>query len=108
MKSLVYVCIISGFLNAAAHAQKTTDWKVLAKQDGFSNGSIAQLERDRILVTDTAYKQIFSPYLGAGTVFITSDSLLNAYHVPYEESFYHLEDLNASRLPLFLRKPFST
>jgi hypothetical protein len=88
------------------HAIDTSrDWKAKAQKCGLSSPSIAQLERDGILVTDEAYKQVFSAYLdrGKNPVFITSDSLLNAYHILYEESIFQLEVANAKRMEPFLR-----
>jgi hypothetical protein len=51
-----------------------------------------QLARDKIIVTQRTWKQIFSPYIFTGEpVFITADSVLNAWHVLFEESFVALE-----------------
>lgn len=70
----------------------------------LSETDAQQLERDRILVTDLAYKQIFEAYKLTGVpFFVTSDSLLNAYHVLYEESILRLEQANAQKLPDVLR-----
>lgn len=60
----------------------------------------AQLKRDGILVTNKAYKQIFQAYIENPRPFITSDSLLNAYHVLFEESIRNLE----KRQAVLLRK----
>jgi hypothetical protein len=52
-----------------------------------------QLARDKIIVTPRTWKQIFSPYIfSREPVFITTDSVLNAWHVLFEESFAALED----------------
>lgn len=65
---------------------------------------IAQLARDKILITDHAYRQAFSPYLDPDLpFFITSDSLLNGFHVLYEESVLRLEQANARRLAPILK-----
>jgi uncharacterized protein DUF3160 len=37
-------------------------------------------------------------------VFITTDSLLNAFHVLFEESIYRLEQANARKLPAVLAR----
>ena len=62
----------------------------------------AQLQRDGILITNKAYKQIFQAYITSyhstdnkKSVFITSDSLLNAYHILFEESIRKLEERQA-------------
>src|SRR5262245_40709979 len=61
------------------------------------------LARQKFVVGDQSYKQVFTPYLyGDLPVFVTSDSVLNAFHVLLEESIYRLERANAARLPAFL------
>jgi len=53
-----------------------------------------------VLIGTETFKQIFTPYLSEGhSYFITSDSLLNAYHVLFEESILGLEERNARLLP---------
>ena len=79
-------------------------WEADAGKSGLSATDIALLKTNRILIGNEAYKQIFSGYLdGKKPLFITSDSLLNAYHVLYEESVYRLENAMARRLPDILR-----
>lgn len=81
-----------------------TTWQEAARENGLSEGTIASLEKNRILITNDAYKQVFDAYLSAeNPVFITSDSLLNAYHILYEESIFRLENAMAARLPPMLR-----
>ena len=81
------------------------DWRKVAGKTGLSPKEIEQLDKDRILVTNQAFKQVFTPYLGPDVpdesslpLFITSDSLLNGFHVLYEESVLRLEQANARRL----------
>ncbi len=79
------------------------DWHSAA-QKKLGEKDIKVLQKNGILVTNQAYKQIFEPYLkGTEPFFITSDSLLNAYHVLYEESVLRLEEANANKLPEILR-----
>ena len=79
-------------------------WQETARKAGLSDADMAALEKNRILIANDAYKQIFSPYLASDKpVFITSDSLLNAYHVLFEESVLRLEAAMARRLPDILR-----
>ena len=78
-------------------------WEEEARKRGLSETDVAALKKDRILITNEAYRQVFSAYLSGGEPpFITSDSLLNAYHVLYEESIFRLESAMASRLPEIL------
>ncbi|MDI6449589.1 DUF3160 domain-containing protein [Anaerobaca lacustris] len=71
---------------------------------GLSDADSQQLERDRILITDLAFKQMFEAYkIGGVPFFVTSDSLLNGYHVLYEESILRLEQANAQKMPAVLR-----
>ena len=80
------------------------DWRAAAREHGLTDEDIARLERDGILVTNETYKQVFSAYLsGDLPLFITSDSLLNAYHVLYEESIRQLETYRAKQMPEMLR-----
>ncbi len=70
----------------------------------LSDADAQQLERDRILIANEAHKQIFEAYKVTGTpLFVTSDSLLNGYHVLYEESILRLEQANTQKLPAVLR-----
>ncbi|MFO7899132.1 MAG: DUF3160 domain-containing protein, partial [Planctomycetota bacterium] len=73
-------------------------WGAAAKRH-LTPDQIKQLDRDKILVTNQAFKQVFTPYLESDLpLFITSDSLLNAFHVLYEESVMRMEQANAGRL----------
>ncbi|WP_372845829.1 DUF3160 domain-containing protein [Pontiella sp.] len=102
MKRCLTVLTI-GFFASHAGASEPAAWKAAAVKRGLDQQAITQLEKDRILIADEAYKQIFSAYLGGRAVFITSDSLLNAYHLLYEETLFRLETTNVRRLPQFLR-----
>ena len=74
------------------------DWREPAKKR-LDAKEIEQLAKDKILVTNEAYKQVFSPYLAEDMpLFITSDSLLNGFHVLYEELILRLEQANARKL----------
>jgi Protein of unknown function (DUF3160) len=89
---------------SAAQDGNDSDWQALALQRGLSDADVQQLEANRILTTDESYKQVFRPYLGSPLpVFVTSDSLLNAYHVLYEESVLRLEQAGTRQLPDILR-----
>lgn len=80
------------------------DWRPAARQAGLSEEDIARLDANRILITNESYEQVFEPYVHRTLpVFVTSDSLLNAYHVLYEESIRRMEHANAQRLPEILR-----
>ena len=66
-----------------------------------------QLQKNGILITNKTYRQIFQAYINRSTpankcVFITSDSILNAYHVLYEESIGKLEEKQADNLIVLL------
>lgn len=103
--------MLIAFSCACAHVAGAEDvkpivktWQEAARENGLSAESISSLEKNRLLITNDAYKQVFSAYLsGRNPLFITSDSLLNAYHVLYEESILRLENALAVRLPPILR-----
>jgi hypothetical protein len=63
-----------------------------------------RLQQDKIVITQLSYRQIFEPYLNADRpIFITSDTVLNAYHVLLMESIGRYEQVNARRLPEILK-----
>lgn len=89
-----------GLPDAAGYA-----WRDAAQSSGLSTPEIDQLARDHLLIEDRQFKQSFEIYLGnPHPVFITSDSLLNAFHVLLEDA---LHDLELRRIPL-LRQHLET
>jgi hypothetical protein len=61
------------------------------------------LARNKFVIAEPTYRQVFEAYVvdrkvGALPYFITSDSILNGYHVLYEESIVRLEQANALAL----------
>jgi len=84
------------------------DWRGIARKHGLSPQEIDQLAKTKLLVINQAFKQVFAPYIELALTsdlppFITSDSLLNAFHVLYEESVLRLEQANARRLSNILK-----
>src|SRR5262249_49390481 len=62
------------------------------------------LGKNKVLMTNEAFKQVFSAYINPPlTPFVTSDSVLNAYHVLFEQSVLQMERTNARILPEILR-----
>jgi hypothetical protein len=80
-------------------------WREAARKIGdLSAKEIERLAADKILVTNRAYRQIFTPYLGDDLpLFLTSDSLLNGFHVLHEESISRREQANARKLGRILK-----
>lgn len=67
---------------------------------GLTAAERSQLQRDKLIITDHSYRQIFSPYVFSGKpVFITADSALNAWHVLLEESIRVMEERFSWELP---------
>jgi hypothetical protein len=98
---LVILC--APFTLCAEDTKVATTWEKKAISIGLSQAEINMLNTNRILITNDAYKQIFTPYIrNDDPVFITSDALLNAYHVLYEESVFRLETAMAEQLPEIL------
>jgi len=84
-------------------AADTYSWEKAARHAGLSDESIASLATNKVLITDRQFKQVFEPYVAAPfPVFITSDSLLNAFHVLYAESLVRMENANSRRLSRIL------
>ena len=80
------------------------NWEAAAKAEGLTPEDIAKLRGDKLLVSNETFRQVFDPYIqGREPLFITSDSLLNGFHVLYEESVLRMEKANARKLPEILR-----
>lgn len=89
----------------SARAQETsppTDWKGTAREAGLSKDEIERLARDKFVVTGQEALQSFSPYVsGRIPLFVTSDAVLNAYHVLFEETLRQQEEVQAASLKRF-------
>lgn len=72
-----------------------SSWKRATAEKGLNAEIVAALESHKIAFGDSV-RQSFTPYL-SGPVFITSDSVLNAFHILFEESFRELELRRAVR-----------
>src|SRR5438270_897339 len=79
-------------------------WRDVVERMKWPAVDVEKLGKNKVLVNHESYKQVFEPYFGVTLpVFVTSDSLLNAYHVLYEESVLRLERAQAAKLPGLLR-----
>ncbi len=106
-----FVLLVAALLGTACACSSTSDgsglpsWQEDARAAELSHAEIGALEKNGLLVTDKAFKQIFQPYLiTEAPLFITSDSLINAYHVLFEESVLRLEAARAEQMPAFLTR----
>ncbi len=87
------------------NARNGYDWSTVARFAGLNDAEIAQLARDKLLLEDVALQQAFEAYTEPRRpVFITSDSVLNAFHVLFEDSFRELELRRAFALRVHLEK----
>ena len=84
---------------------KQYPWQDEAARVGLDEKTIEALGKQKVLVTAESFKQVFDPYLQPKGMpfFITSDSILNAFHVLYEESVMRMERVQARGLPGHLR-----
>jgi len=81
-----------------------TEWMQDAASAGLTQPELRQLEALGIVAGDEEYRQIFTPYIDSDLpVFITSDSVLTAFHILFARSIYSMERSAASRLPEMLR-----
>jgi hypothetical protein len=65
---------------------------------------VEQLNRDKILITNQVFRQIFEPYLNPSSpIFITSDTVLSAFHSLFRHSIADMEQINAKRALDILR-----
>lgn len=79
------------------------DWRVDAKTYNLTPADQDVLQRQKLAIGRTEFRQSFEPYdQPKGPVFITSDSLLNVYHVLFEDSFRELEIRRAVQLKAYL------
>ena len=71
-----------------------------ANPAGLPAADWTQLQRDKVLVASTTFKQSFTPYIDSELpVFVTSDAVLNAYHVLLDESLARAELRQSMVLP---------
>jgi len=76
----------------ATNRALTRQWKDESLEAGLSASEIERLARDKVLIEDRQLKQSFTPYIDpVRPVFITTDSLLNGFHVLLEDSIGELE-----------------
>jgi len=80
------------------------NWKQEAQRLGIPEQAIQRLEQEKFIVLDRFYKQIFEPYTEPDTsYFITTDTVLNAYNVLFEESMLLLEMSQYDKLKSLLQ-----
>ncbi len=79
------------------------DWHAEAPTYLLSAADQEFLQKQKLAIGRSEFRQSFEPYdHPKGPVFITSDSLLNVYHVLFEDSFRELEVRRAFRLKAYL------
>ena len=75
------------------------DWELDAKNQGLDDDVRARLCRDSLVIAGQECKQSFSVYDGASAIpFVTSDSLLNGFHVLLEATLKRFEVRRAVEL----------
>jgi hypothetical protein len=78
------------------------NWQEAAKRAGLTDEQSTRLENDKFLVTGVEELQSFRAYLGGrDPQFVTSDAVLNAYHVLFEETLRQQEEVQATGLKDF-------
>ncbi len=90
----------------AAMPPSDTDWRTLATGEKLTPTEVENLHKNKILVSNRSCRQVFAPYLHSSLtvpVFITSDSLINGYHVLLEESVVRMERSSVAPLDEVLR-----
>lgn len=96
---LFCMVVIAVFFARGLAASAPPDWKAEAAKEGLTPEEITRLEMDKVLVSRREKPQSFSAYFGpCPTLFITTDALLNAYHVLFEETLRRREEVNAGIL----------
>jgi len=93
------IAVASLLLLLFAASSRADDWRKHEALAGLSEAAVEQLARDKLLVTSRKRYQVFDFYSDPQrTAFITSDSILAAYHRVLEESFRRLERARAVRM----------
>ncbi len=84
------------------------EWREEARKLGLDSDEQSVLGRQKFVVGRREFRQSFEPYdYPKGPVFVTSDSLLNIYHVLFEDSFRELEIRRSGQLRAFLETTFT-
>lgn len=86
---------------------KDYDWEADARADGISAQAIDMLRRDGLVITGPVFRQSFSVYSSGVVPFVTSDSMLNGFHVLLEASLRKYELRRAQRLRTVLEGTWS-
>jgi hypothetical protein len=94
---LLLLLLMTVYPLCALSAEHVLDAELVG--NGLSSEQIVRLRTNKVLLGTRDFKQIFEPYIRFGApVFITTDSVLAAYHALFEESFQRLEKQHASTL----------
>jgi hypothetical protein len=84
------------------------DHQKFSYNDFYENAEFHQFDQQKLdfllkngfILTNTSYNQIFEPYVKPNKpVFITSDTIINAYNIIFEEAIYRIEASQAQKLP---------
>ena len=81
-------------------------WYEAGVRQQLSPAEVSQLDRDGLVVTECQWRQSFSAYLDSHSCsyFITTDSLLNAFHTLMESTILQVEIVRHERLKEYLLK----
>ncbi len=75
-------------------------WETVAGKQNLTKAELKLLREQKFVITGLFTRQVFDPYIDSSLpLFITSDSILNAYHVLLEESIYRMELAHSRKLP---------
>jgi hypothetical protein len=101
---VVLVCALVAGVARAGDEAAAPDWRPIAGKAGLAADEVERLAKTKLLVAGAEYRQSFEPYIASAVpTFVTSDSVLNAYHVLLEECVVRLERARAAELPALLR-----
>lgn len=102
----LFLVTLSAFPDRQTETRYSYDynWKKEAARLGIPEQAILRLEQDKFIVLNRFYKQIFEPYTEPRTsYFITTDSVITAYNVLFEESMLLLEMAQHDKLKSLLQ-----
>lgn len=85
------------------------EWTEAAHRLGLGAEDMRRLQRDKLMIEDVQLKQVFEAYTEpSGPVFVTSDVLLNAFIVLFEETMREVELRRAGQLRIALESLVET
>ncbi len=102
-RAVCLALIVVAIAARAAPGDAQQSWRAAAREAQLDDAEIEHLARTRLLLSTQSDRQIFDAYRRVRTPFVTTDSVLSAYHVLLEASVAWLEAARRPRLAWLLQ-----